>query len=277
LPPESSARTPRTTTRAFALLGDPVSHSLSPRLHNAAFASLGLDATYGAVRCKAADVAERMRAHAGGNVTVPHKRVAAEAVARASNAVRATGACNTFWTERGVLRGDNTDVVGFERALRELIGSPQDAHVLLLGAGGAASAALFALLGARVAHVTVVNRSKRKAKAMIERVAPHESRVTQGIEASDRAPFDLVVNATTLGMRADDPPPVAIDPARFDAVFDMVYSPAGTAWVRAARAAGIPASDGKPMLLYQAAAAFERWWDRPAPLDVMRAALEEAG
>ncbi|HYE89865.1 MAG TPA: hypothetical protein VEA38_02545, partial [Terriglobales bacterium] len=104
----------------FALLGDPVEHSLSPRIHNAAFQSLGLDARYTAIRCAADGVPTHMRTLAGGNVTVPHKRVAAAAVDDARSAVRRTGACNTFWVEDGTLIGDNTDVIGFERALRGL-------------------------------------------------------------------------------------------------------------------------------------------------------------
>ena len=270
--PDAASRGPR----RFVLLGDPVSHSLSPRIHNAAFRELGLDAVYSAVRCGRAAVAEHMRSVAGGNVTVPHKRVAADAIGRASNAVRATGACNTFWLERGTLRGDNTDVAGFDRALRELVGHPKDAQVLLIGAGGAAAAALYALLTAGIAHVTVLNRTPRRAKEMVARVAPHDERVRLGADGVLLPAYDIAVNATTLGLRPDDPLPLAPGPTTVDAVFDMVYSAKETPWVRAARAAGIPAMDGKAMLLYQAAAAFERWWDRSAPLEAMRAALESA-
>ena len=270
--PDAASRGPR----RFVLLGDPVSHSLSPRIHNAAFRELGLDAVYSALRCERKAVAEHMRSVAGGNVTVPHKRVAAESIDRSSNAVRATGACNTFWLERGTLRGDNTDVAGFDRALRELVGHPKDANVLLIGAGGAAAAALYALLSAGVAHVTVQNRTPRRAKEMVTRVAPHDERVRLSADGVLHPSYDLAVNATTLGLRPDDAMPLELESTRVDAVFDMVYSPNETPWVRAARAAGIPATDGKAMLLYQAAAAFERWWDRSAPLDAMRAALESA-
>ena len=270
--PDASSRGPR----RFVLLGDPVSHSLSPRIHNAAFRELGLDAVYGAQRCDRKAVPELMRSLAGGNVTVPHKRVAAETIDRASNAVRATGACNTFWLERGTLRGDNTDVAGFDRALRELVGQPKNANVLLLGAGGAAAAALYSLLTAGVAHVTVQNRTPRRARDMVARVAPHDDRVRLAADGVVHPAYDVAVNATTLGLRAEDPLPVELEATRFDAAFDMVYSPNETAWVRAARAAGIPATDGKAMLLYQAAAAFERWWDRTAPLEAMRAALDSA-
>lgn len=273
MPPEPGAPASGSRKR-FALLGDPVEHSLSPRIHNAAFHALGLDAEYAALRCAAAEVPALMRSLAGGNVTVPHKAIAAESVERASDAVRATGACNTFWTEHGRLLGDNTDVVGFERALRELIGVAKGADVLLLGAGGAASAALFALLRAGVARVTVVNRTRRRAEAMIARIARDPSRVRLGYDGSGT--YDLAVNATPVGLRSNEQPRLP-DGVVIHAAFDMVYSPAGTAWVDACRAAGIPAVDGRPMLLYQAAAAFERWTERAAPLDVMRAALDSAG
>ena len=279
--PEPGASSPGSAKR-FALLGDPVDHSLSPRIHNAAFDALGLDAAYDAVRCAADDVPALMRSLAGGNVTVPHKRVAAAAVERAGDAVRATGACNTFWTEDGALHGDNTDVAGFERALRDFIGDPADTDVLLLGAGGAAAAALHALLAANVGRVTILNRTHARALDMVARVAGLENprvRLVDSLDEVQSDPFDVAVNATTLGMRSGDalPLPVAETPA-YAAAFDLVYAAdgRGTAWVRAARDAGLPATDGTDMLLHQAAAAFERWWQQPAPLEAMRRALGSA-
>ena len=280
MPPEPGARTPG-GARRFALLGDPVGHSLSPRIHDAAFHALGLDAEYAAVRCDAADVPALMRALAqaggGGNVTVPHKAVAAAALDTASDAVRATGACNTFWLEDGALAGDNTDVVGFERALRAFVGDPAEYDVLLLGAGGAAAAALHALLRAEVGRVTVYNRTHARALDMVARVAGLENprvRLVTSLDDVQSDPFDVAVNATTLGLRERDPLPleVAANPM-YAAAFDMVYAADGTPWTRAATAAGLPAADGKEMLLHQAAAAFERWWHREAPLEAMRAAL----
>lgn len=268
--------------RVFALLGDPVDHSLSPRIHDAAFRALGLDAEYRAVRCDTADVPALMRSLAqqggGGNVTVPHKLTAAASLDVASDAVRATGACNTFWLDGDRLAGDNTDVVGFARALHAFIGDPADMDVLLLGAGGAAAAALFALLTAGVGRVTVINRTHARALDMLARVAGLENprvRLVASLEEVQADPFDVAVNATSLGLRERDPLPVDVTGVpMFAAAFDMVYSPNGTAWTRAAIGAGLPAIDGREMLLQQAAAAFERWWGQPAPIDVMRAALD---
>ena len=267
--------------RVFALLGDPVEHSLSPRIHAAAFRALGLDARYSAIRCDAGDVPALMRSLArtggGGNVTVPHKLVAASALDTASDAVRATGACNTFLLEHGRLSGDNTDVVGFERALRSFVGDPTDMDVLLLGAGGAAAAALHALLGVGVGRVTVHNRTHARAVDMLARVGALENprvRLIASLDEVQADPFDVAVNATSLGLRERDPLPIEVTGTpMYAAAFDMVYSHDGTSWTRTAMEAGLPAIDGREMLLQQAAAAFELWWQLPAPLDAMRAAL----
>jgi shikimate dehydrogenase len=120
------------------LLGDPVSHSLSPRIQNAAMASQGIDAVYGALRCSSDDCKRLLpglaRANGGGNVTVPHKAVAALVVEQPSDIVQRTGACNTFWLEHGKICGDNTDVVGLRRTLNEFVGQLKGARVALLGA-----------------------------------------------------------------------------------------------------------------------------------------------
>ena len=264
--------------RVFALLGDPVDHSLSPLLQNAAFRAAGVNGQYTAQRCHAGEVHAAMRALAraggGGNVTVPHKRLAAEAV-RGTAAVERTGACNTFWLEDGQLVGDNTDVVGFDRALRELIDDPSGARVLLLGAGGGAAAALLALLDAGASEIVVANRTRAHADDMIARVAAGDPRAHVGsaFASTFHDRFDVVVNATSLGLRAHDPLPPLHEDTRV--ALDLVYARGGTPWVRAARADDIPAADGLSMLLYQAAAAFERWWHQPAPLEAMRAALQK--
>jgi shikimate dehydrogenase len=266
------------TTRVFALLGDPVAHSLSPLFQNAAMRADARDALYVALRCGEADVATLMRvlaaAGGGGNVTVPHKRAAAAALDVATAAVARTGACNTFWALDGALHGDNTDVAGFADAVRDFVGRVAGMRVLLLGAGGAAAAALCALLDGDVAFVEV--RSRRRERALALCASGDDARCTAG-ESHDRgaAGFDLVVNATPLGMRDADAAPLPVC-AGMPPLFDTVYRPGATAWVRAARAHGVPAVDGREMLLQQGAAAYTRWFDAPAPLATMRAALAEA-
>jgi len=269
---------PGASTRLVALLGDPVHHSLSPRFQNAAFRAAGLDAVYLALRCDAHAIADLIRAIAAaggaGNVTVPLKQRAAKALDVRTAAVDRTGACNAFWAEDGRLVGDNTDVVGVRRALDDLRGDWRGARALLLGAGGAASAALCALVDGG-ADVTVANRSTGRAEALAARFARAAAQVDSVyLDRVEAAAFDLVVNATSLGLAAEDPVPLDPDSIRpTAAVLDLVYSPSRTPWVRALVERGIAAEDGLGVLLYQGAAAFERWWGVPAPLAAMRDAL----
>jgi shikimate dehydrogenase len=266
-------------TRTLALLGDPVAHSLSPRIQAAALDGLGLDAVYVALRCDAHDLPGLLRglAHAGGagNVTVPHKVAAARAVDRLTPAARATGACNCFWMADGAIQGDNTDVVGTRRALEDLAGGCAGAEILLLGAGGAAAGVLQAVLEGGARRVTVVNRTPERAERLLARMDPDGER-TRSVRVTDirGGTYDLAVNATSLGLHPDDPLP--LDPGldtRIGAALDLVYAARRTRWVRTLRSAGVRADDGLGVLLYQGAAAFERWWNRPAPIEVMRAAL----
>lgn len=268
-------------TRLFALFGDPVAHSRSPAMQNAAFRAAKVDAAYLAVRCDRADLPGLLRgvacAGGGGNVTVPHKAAAAACLERRTPAVERTGVCNTFWAQGGEVWGDNTDPAGAAAALDELLGSAlRGARVLLLGAGGAAAAVLCALLDGEAGEVVVANRTRERAHALAWRCAPGDRRVRVLDEprraANER--WELVVNATPLGLAPGDPHPFPPRPESAAAVLDTVYAPGGTRWVRAARSAGIPAADGTAMLVGQGAAAFERWWQRPAPRDVMRAAAE---
>lgn len=264
---------PGAATRVFALLGDPVGHSLSPAFQNAALQHLGLDGIYVALRCAAEDapalVRGLARAGGGGNVTVPHKAVVLDALERRTAAVERTGACNTFWLEDGRVCGDNTDVAALRASLPV---DPAAATVLVLGAGGAARAAVDALLAARADRVLVHNRTRRRAEALVERFADPRLRVAH---APDEGPVDLVINATSLGLHEEDPPPVDLGRLCAGAVFDAVYRPGGTSFIREARRRGLPAADGLDMLVRQGAAAFERWWRREAPIDAMRRAVQE--
>jgi shikimate dehydrogenase len=191
--------------------------------------------------------------------------------------VRQTGACNTFWGDHdGRIHGENTDVDGFRCALKSFVeGSPAGIRVLLLGAGGAARAALMGLLEEDAGEVLIFNRTAERARAVARRIGGQKTRVVPLLEGLRSESFDLVVNATRLGLGESDPTPLDFEIlARVGAAMDLVYGSKPTPFVRAAEALGIRATDGAEMLVQQAAASFERWWDKPAPVEVMRTAMK---
>lgn len=269
-------------TRVFTILGNPVEHSLSPVIQNAAFQAAQVDGVYVALRCDAEQMVGFMsglgRSGGAGNVTLPHKEKAASVLDKPLEAVRRTGACNTFWGESGKLCGDNTDVEGFRRAQRHFLGgAPTGYRVLLLGAGGAARAALVSLIDDEVQDVLILNRTVERARAVARRIGGDRVRVAESHSDVDDGEFDLVVNTTRLGLHSDDELPFDLERlSRADAVMDLVYGPSATAFVAASKRLGIPAVDGGEMLVHQGAVAFERWWGEEAPIDAMRQALEAA-
>jgi len=213
----------------------------------------------------------------GGNITLPHKEKAATVVEVRSEAVKRTGACNTFWLEEGKIHGDNTDVEGFSRALEAFLGGPPTGKkALVLGAGGSARACLVALMDGGVEEVHLLNRTRDRARAVARRIGGAKVRVLDSGRQVDGGSYDLGVNTTSLGLGAGDPLPV--DPsrlARAGAVVDMVYLPEPTPFVAAARNLGIRAVDGLEMLVQQGAVSFERWWGTRPSLEVMRTAVRE--
>lgn len=259
-------------TRVFALLGNPVSHSLSPRMQNAAFRALGLDAVFVPLCCEAADLEPLMlclaRSGGGGNVTIPHKVAAAEVLARHDSGAPASPVCNTFWGWDGRLEGAETDSGGILAALERL--SPPPGPWYLIGTGGSARAALRA---AKQTGVAVAVRSRREGRAA-EFAALARA---EGVPVADPPACVVVINCTPLGLQQHDCLPV--EPAEVPAAvvaLDLVYRRGETAWVRALRAAGRRAADGREVLVEQGAAAFERWFDRAPPREVMRAAVRDA-
>jgi shikimate dehydrogenase len=260
-------------TRVFAILGDPVDHSLSPLMHTAAFRALGLPAAYVPLRCSADDLPALMRslgrAGGGGNVTVPHKEVAAGALDVCRNLAQATESCNTFWSESDRLVGDNTDVPGLIEALHQLAVS--DAPWLIAGTGGGARAAVAAAQEMGVA-VAACSRSPERQQRFERWIS------ARGVAVAPAAECRVLINSTPLGLRNGDPLP--IEPSRFpgaEVAFDMVYARGETSWIRAMRPSVRRAADGRTMLVAQGAAAFQRWYPgKPAPVEVMRAAVNAA-
>ncbi len=264
----------------LVLVGHPVAHSLSPALQNAALRYARLPITYEAIDVQpdALDGAVRhlVAARAAGNVTIPHKEAMAQRCARLDSIAERVNAVNAFRVaDDGALEGTNTDVGGFDALAREVGALRPGSHVALLGAGGSAAAVLAALERWSGATVSLFNRTRARAEALGARF-PIVQAITATAEDAVRDAA-VVVNATSLGLRADDPVPVAIDHLRPGAaVLDLVYRPRETAWVRAARERKHPAVDGLCMLLEQGALAFEWWFGIAAPRDVMREALMTA-
>jgi shikimate dehydrogenase len=266
-------------TRLLAVIGDPVAHSLSPSMHNAAIRVLGLDAVYVALptpgRALATVLGTLAAVGGAGNVTLPHKEAVERCVSRKTELCARVGACNTFWTEHGALVGDNTDVEGILAALRQL-GVDGGGRWLVIGTGGAARAA--AVAAAQVhAEVHVLSRDAARAGHFAEWARQCGVRAAPARGTLD---LDIAINATPAGLKDTDPLPLDPDSAsrlRGRAVLDLTYAPGGTRWVRTLRAAGVRAQDGREVLVHQGAAAFQRFFpDQSPPLDVMRAAVHRA-
>ena len=261
----------------LVLLGHPVSHSLSPVFQNAALDAAGIDLTYEAVDTPPGllqvTLDDVKREHWAGNVTVPHKEAVFARCRELTPVARRVGAVNTFRGTGDGIAGHNTDVEGVRAAVRSLVGrEPSDWIIGVIGAGGAAAAVLAAVEGWHNCKVIVANRNPDRRDALVERFG---SIARSGDVEEIAGGADLVVNATSLGLRPDDPLPV--DPERLandTAVLDLVYSLEGTPLVRAAAASGRRAADGLRMLVEQGAAAFEWWFGRPADRDVMWASLD---
>lgn len=264
---------PSAQTRLVGLLGHPVAHSVSPQIHAAAFAAADVDAAYLAFDVTPQDLPAavgglRALRVLGANVTVPHKRSALMLVDACTSEAEAVGATNTLFWQGDRLVGDNTDATGLQTVLAALDVAPGTTAVLF-GAGGAARAAAVALgrLGARVEVVA------RRPEAAGE-VARLAARV--GADVGAVPDPRLVVNATPLGLHGEALPErfMALDTGQV--ALDLVYGPADTPFLAAARARGAVAEDGLGMLVAQAAGAFERWTGRSAPVEAMRRAARTA-
>jgi shikimate dehydrogenase len=267
------------------LLAYPAGHSLSPVMHDAAFAALGMAGRYLAWEVAPRDLAlavERIRRDPdllGANVTVPHKEAVADLLDDLTPRATRLAAVNTIRREGERLIGDNTDAPGFAAALAETGAALAGIEALVLGAGGAARAVVAALLEAG-ASVLVHNRTPARAEALAG--AWRDQGRVDAVSSSDLpgavARCRLLVNTTTVGMSggpSGSPLPAGVLPRRA-VVVDLVYRPRETPLLAAARAAGLTVQDGVPMLVHQGALAFEAWTGRRPPVSVMRRAVERA-
>ena len=290
-------------TILVGLIGWPLGHSVSPAMQNAAFQALGLDGRYEALPVPPEQVGDLVRSlHARGfrgvNVTIPHKQAVMPLMDELSEAAQRIGAVNTIVVEPdGRLRGDNTDWLGFLHPLDERGFDLAGKSVLLLGAGGAARAVVYALVQRNIARLAIWNRNLDRAAELARHAATLDSSLT--IDNSQLEPqvnidncelsippgrfpvvnADLIVNTTPIGMwpHGDESPwPADLSFPPSALVYDLVYRPERTLFLRQAEVAGCSVQGGLEMLIVQGAVAFELWTGRKPPLEMMRAAAREA-
>lgn len=277
------------TTKLIGILGHPVSHTLSPRMHNAAFEAMGLDICYVPLEVPPEDLQEalagmRAMGFLGANVTVPHKINAAKMMDRLEGIAAITGAINTIVNKSGSLVGHNTDGAGFIRALEEGVDIDfPSAQPLIIGAGGAARAIALALAEKSIKRLTIVNRNRQRSEDLSSLLTHSFPGLSVEIMTFDDdltgsiASSNVVINATSIGLEGNlKMPPVPVDRLTKDhVVCDIVYTQTQeTQFLMAARGKGAITLGGLGMLLHQGAAAIQLWTGVEPPIDVMRGAIE---
>ncbi|HEY6155258.1 MAG TPA: shikimate dehydrogenase [Candidatus Udaeobacter sp.] len=279
----------------LGILGDPVAHSLSPQMQNAAFRAFDINMQYARFHIRPNELRSALNFvreldFVGINLTVPHKITGLTQIDEADESASRCGAVNTVRLHDNKLMGSNTDAEGFSRAIRsEFSIDLRDLRVMILGAGGGTGHAIaWQCALENCERLVLVNRTPVKTSPLVQRLQPFfiEPRVLGPVARFETLPWDetairaqladidLIVNATPLGMNPSDPAPL---PARLLAphhiVFDCVYRPTKTALLRAADEAGARGANGLSMLLHQGALSFSIWFNREAPLDPMRTAI----
>ena len=272
-------------TERYAIVGFPVAHSVSPAMQGAAFRALGIDATYEAVSVPPAELPAAFRrlrdaGYSGWNITVPHKEAATTLMDEADAVSRHSGSTNTVVVRNGRLCGYSTDGYGLVTAIREAFQLELTGKsVAMLGCGGAARAAAFAMANAGIARLLLVNRTLERAENLARDLGTAGLRTavdclspTASGLADQLAGVGLLVQGTSLGLHADDPLPLPPEfiPAGIP-VMDMIYKT--TPFLQVAAAKGCPVADGAGMVLHQGAKSFTLWAGREAPVEVMRQEL----
>lgn len=276
-------------TKIVGLFGWPVSHSLSPAMHNAAFAALGLNWVYiplplAPERISRAVSSLQTLNFMGANVTIPHKQAVMRYLDHIDPGAQAIGAVNTVVIRADGVYGYNTDEFGFLQSLLEADFDPRGARCLILGAGGAARATAFSLANAGASEIAVYNRTVERAAFLVDDLHSmfnetrfsYESLTTQSLGAANHF-FDLVVNTTSVGMvpNAEMTPWPEDIPLPKAVICDLVYNPPTTRFLQQAEAAGLKIIDGIGMLVHQGARAFEFWTGQGPPTDLMRQVVVE--
>lgn len=263
-------------TRITGLFGYPVEHTLSPAMHNAAFDNMGLDWRYLPFSVHPDALGDAVRAVralglAGVNVTIPHKEKVIAFLDEVNEEARFIGAVNTIVNRGGRLTGYNTDGRGFMRSIEEMGTAPEGKRILIVGAGGA-SRAIGYYLSEKAASLEIFDIDRRKLECLTADLSSIRKNVSAMASLTDIGGFDIVINATPLGLKKEDPLPFDAAGLRTgQVVCDLIYKP--TLMLQEASERGCKTMDGLGMLLWQGVLAFELWTSQAPPVDVMRDAL----
>jgi shikimate dehydrogenase len=268
-------------TKTYAVIGDPIDHSLSPALHNPAFAFLRLDCTYIAYRIPKGELDDGIKdlkkiGIAGFNVTVPHKIDMMRLLDEADDECKTVGATNTVVNTNGHLKGYNTDVDGFLDPIRKRKIDCKDCDVLLIGAGGAARAIVVGFAKEKIRKITITNRTQKRAEEIVNlaKQLGLESEYLDLTRAADMAAnFRFIVNATSVGLKGAGCPISTKNITRDSIVYDIVYMPVETPLIQQSKEQGATIIYGWEMLLAQAMRSFEIWTGKPAPYEAMKLTL----
>lgn len=280
----------------YAIFGYPLSHTFSPRMQNEAFKALGLNSYYIDIPIPPERFKKLVRSLKnsplnGFNLTVPHKEIILKALDSVDPEARRMGAVNTVLVKsngkRKKLIGYNTDAYGFSKALKKEAGfNVGGKSVLILGAGGAARACVYALLKEGARRVVIANRTVSKAKRLIRDFSKIKTPGKTKLSAIGKTPplslpeFDLIINSTSLGLKGSDPLPINLTKSpnqKSVLIFDLIYNPSRTKLLREASKRGYRTMNGLAMLLYQGARSFEIWTGKRAPINIMRKTLKDVG
>jgi len=268
-------------SNTYAVIGDPIDHSLSPNIHNAAFRHLKLEHTYIAYKIPAGELSAGIEALkaikiAGFNVTIPHKIEMMKLLDEMDTTCKVIGAVNTVSNDNGRLKGYNTDMIGFLDPIKKRNLTIKDSQVILLGAGGAARAIVTAMVKEKAGKITIVNRTMENAIKLAEFAEKIGGNVeTVSLQEANKiiADYKFIINSTSIGMK-NEPSTLSTENIGKDSiVYDIVYQPINTDLVKKSKENGATIIYGYEMLLSQAACSFEIWHKTEAPYDVMKKAL----
>jgi shikimate dehydrogenase len=268
-------------SKTFAVIGDPIDHSLSPNIHSAAFRELNLESSYIAYRVPKGELSEGVESLKkikidGFNVTIPHKVEMMKYLDKMDESCSVIGAVNTVTNTEGILKGYNTDMDGFLDPFKKKEIKIQDTKILLLGAGGAARAIVAGVAKEKAKHITIANRTLQNANNLTQfanKIGLDANAITIENVGDDLKDYDIIVNATSIGLK-NEPSPISLESIKPETiVYDIVYMPMNTDFLKKAKGKGGKIIYGYEMLLGQAVRAFEIWHGIEAPYNAMKKAL----